>query len=219
MNNTKREYQKRLNEVELYFGVIELLDKGECFINCTDILGNNLSQKIDNELSKILKANGFLLLYNLVEATIRNSIDAIFVSMHNSHVTFGSLTDNLRRLWIRQEFKHIDSNEILLLANKILNNELLTFKAECINISGNIDAQKIRDISKQLGCAELKDGRDLATIKEKRNKLAHGESTFSEIGKDYTMAELIAFKDKTKEYLSNVLNEIESYINNKTYNL
>ena len=34
MNNTKREYQKRLNEVELYFGAIELLDKGECFINC-----------------------------------------------------------------------------------------------------------------------------------------------------------------------------------------
>ncbi len=217
MNNTKLEYQKRLNEIELYFRAIELLDKGECFINCTDILGNNLSQKIDTELSKILKANGFLLLYNLVEATIRNSIDAIFSSIHNSNVTFGNLTDNLRKLWIKQEFKHIDSNEILLLTNKILNNELLTFKAECINISGNIDAQKIRDISKQLGCNELKDGRDLVTIKEKRNKLAHGESTFSEIGKDYTMAELIGFKDKTKEYLSNVLNEIEIYINGKAY--
>lgn len=219
MTSTKLEYQKRLNEVELYFRAIELLDKGECFLNCTDILGNNLSQKIDSELSKILKANGFLLLYNLVEATVRNSIGAIFISMHSSHVTFASLTDKLRKLWIRQEFKHIDSDEILLLTNKILNNELLTFKAECISISGNIDAQKIREILKQFGCAELKDGRDLATIKEKRNKLAHGELTFSEIGKDYSMAELIVFKDNTKEYLSNVLNEIEAFINNKGYSL
>ena len=125
MNNTKLEYQKRSNEVELYFKAIELLDKGECFIHCTDILGNNVSQKIDTELTKILKANGFLLLYNLVEATIRNSIDAIFVSMHNSNVTFSGLTESLRKLWIRQEFKHIDSNEILALTNKILNNELL----------------------------------------------------------------------------------------------
>lgn len=217
MENTKSEYKKRLHEVELYFKVIELLDKGDCVINCTDILGVNVSQKIDAELSKILKANGFLLLYNLIEATIRNSIDAILVSMHNSKVTFGSLTDNLRRLWIRQEFKHIDSSEILSLTNKIINNEILTFKAECVNISGNIDAKKIREISKQFGCNELKDGRDLATIKEKRNKLAHGESTFSEIGKDYTMAELVDFKDKTKEYLSNVLKEIETYINDKTY--
>lgn len=63
----------------------------------------------------------------------------------------------------------------------------------------------------------MQNGRDLVIIKEKRNKLAHGQFTFSEIGRDYTINELIGFKNNTKNYLDNVLSEIESYINYKGY--
>ncbi|MCK9157003.1 MAG: MAE_28990/MAE_18760 family HEPN-like nuclease [Paludibacteraceae bacterium] len=217
MNNTKLEYQKRLHEIDLFFSVLGSLDHENCTISYTDILGERIEKSIDNELSKILKANGFLLLYNLVEATIRKSIEAIFVSMCTCNVTFNGLTDNMRKLWIKQEFKNSSTDDILLLSKKILENELLSFKANCFNISGNIDAQKIREISKQLGCNQLKGGQDLVIIKEKRNKLAHGEFTFSEIGRDYTMSDLVGFKDRTKEYLSNVLTGIETFINEKEF--
>jgi len=217
MTNTKNEYQNRLSEVELYFDVFTLLDKGDCRIICTGIVGESIERKIDDRLSKILKANGFLLLYNLIEATIRNSITTIFDSVHSKNLTFKDLTDNLQKLWIRQEIKNINHKDIFFLSKKILENELLQFKAECINTSGNIDAQKIRDIAQKFGYQEARDGRDLVTIKEKRNKLAHGVYTFSEIGQDCTVQELINLKEKTKCFLEEVLNNIEKYINDEGF--
>jgi len=217
LNTTRNEYQKRLAEVEIYFNSLEFLDKGNCKISCTDIMGNNLEKNIDIELYKILKANGFLLLYNLIEATIRNSIDEIFNSVNSNNMTFGHLTDNLRKIWIKQEVKSINNDDIFNLSKKILENELVLFEAECINIGGNIDAQKIREIAKQFDYQTSKNGRDLVTIKDKRNKLAHGEYTFSDIGKDYTIQELINYKENTKKYLDDVLSKIDNYINNEGY--
>jgi hypothetical protein len=217
MNNTKLEFQKRASEIETYFNALAFLDKGNCSIVCTDILGNKDTKIIDNQLSIILKANGFLLLYNLIEATVRNSISAIFNSIHSTNATFKDLTDELQKLWISQEIKQMKQDDLLSFSKKILEDELLTFKAECVNISGNIDARKIREIAKQFGYQEPKNGRDLLTIKEKRNKLAHGEYTFVEIGKDYTVQELLKFKDATKDYLSIVLSEIENFINSKGF--
>ena len=221
MINARNEYIKRLHEVELYFDTLQLLDKGNCSIKCVDILGQEEIKNIDSELSTILKANGFLLLYNLVEATVRSTIDAVLNSMRTSSVTFRDLSDNLKKIWIKQETRSINSEtnyeKILQIAKNILENEILSFEKDCINISGNIDAQKIRNILKQFGGHEISNGRDLKTIKDKRNNLAHGEFTFSEIGKDYTVQDLIDYKDETKNYLSNVLEEIQDYIDNQKY--
>lgn len=221
MINARNEYIKRLHEVELYFDTLQLLDKGNCSIKCVDILGQEEIKNIDSELSTILKANGFLLLYSLVEATVRSSIDAVLNSMRTSSVTFRDLSDNLKKIWIKQETRSINSEtnyeKILQIAKNILENEILSFEKDCINISGNIDAQKIRNILKQFGGHEISNGRDLKTIKDKRNNLAHGEFTFSEIGKDYTVQDLIDYKDETKNYLSNVLEEIQDYIDNQKY--
>ena len=145
MINARNEYIKRLHEVELYFDTLQLLDKGNCSIKCVDILGNEEIKNIDTELSTILKANGFLLLYNLIEATIRSSIDAVLNSVRTSSVTFRDLSDNLKKIWIKQETKSINSEinheKILQIAKTILENEILYFEKDCINISGNIDAQ------------------------------------------------------------------------------
>lgn len=221
MNNTRNEYDKRLKEVELYFETLELLDKGICSIRCVTIMGGEETKEIDIELSTILKANGFLLLYNLIEATVKNSIDAILDSIHSKTVTFGDLSENLKKIWLKQESNGFDPQKgpgkILLIAKAILENEMLTFKKDCINISGNIDAQEIRNILKQFGGNEIKNGRHLKTIKDKRNNLAHGEFTFSEIGKDYTIQELIQYKNEAKDFLLNVLSEVQDYIDNQKF--
>ncbi len=217
MINTIAEYNKRLNEVEIYFDSLSLLDKGTCEITCTDIVGNVTTKNIDTQLSTILKANGFLLLYNLIEATIRKSIDAVLNSIHSSSVSFAALSDKLRKIWLRQELKKMSSEKLIDIAESILNNSIICFEKECINISGNIDAQEIRNILKQLGGTEISNGRNLKTIKDKRNNLAHGEFTFSEIGGNYTVSELIQYKEETKSYLSSVLAEIQSFISNKKF--
>lgn len=217
MNNAKNEYNKRLQEIELYFDTLQFLDQGNCSIKRIDILGKEEVKSIDLSLTTILKANGFLLLYNLIEATIRNSINAVLASIHSSRATFRTLSDNLKKIWINQESKNTSHEKIMLIAETILKNEMLKFEKDCINISGNIDARRIREILRQFGGNEIGNGRDLQTIKDKRNKLAHGEFTFSEIGQDCTMKDLILYKQETEQYLSSVLDEIQDYIDNKKY--
>lgn len=222
MKTTRAEYTKRLNEVTLYFETIKLLDNGDCSIICKDINGGTTEKIIDGELAKIMKANGFLLLYNLIEATIRNSISAILNSISTDKLTFKLLSDNLKKLWINQEInktKDISKfkEKVSELSEKILNDKLLEFSNECVNISGNIDAQRIREIAKKFGYLEPKNGRGLQTIKDKRNQLAHGEFTFSDIGKNYTSNDLIDYKSEVITFIENVLNNVETYINEKGY--
>lgn len=222
MKTTRAEYTKRLNEVTLYFETIKLLDNGDCSIICKDINGGTTEKIIDGELAKMMKANGFLLLYNLIEATIRNSISAILNSISTDKLTFKLLSDNLKKLWINQEInktKDISKfkEKVSELSEKILNDKLLEFSNECVNISGNIDAQRIREIAKKFGYLEPKDGRGLQTIKDKRNQLAHGEFTFSDIGKNYTSNDLIDYKSEVVTFIENVLNNVEIYINAKGY--
>lgn len=222
MDTTKTEYQRRLSEVEIYLEAVKFFDKGLRKIECTDINGDKYEQEVNEDLVKILKANGFLILYNLIEATIRNSIVAILNSIEIDQLPYRKLSDKLKRLWIRQEINDINENGRLMekvdaISKTILNDSLPVLERECINISGNIDAQKIRDIAKQFGYEESKDGRRLVTIKDKRNILAHGEYTFSEVGKDYTYNELIKLKEETVAYIDDVLDKVEIYIKNKGY--
>ena len=221
MNTTRSEFQKRMSEINVYFETLAMLDRGVCRIVCQTLTGEEKIMPIDSELSKILKANGFVLLYNLIESTVRKSIDAILNVVKDEGLTYRALSDKLKKLWIKQEIKNINANEIgikvLNIAESILNNELLLLKQECITISGNIDAQKIREIAQAVGCDEPKDGAALKTIKDKRNHLAHGEYTFAEIGKEFSVKDLMTFKQKSEEHLKLVLTNVEEYINNKKY--
>ena len=221
MNTTRSEFQKRMSEINVYFETLAMLDRGVCRIVCQTLTGEEKIMPIDSELSKILKANGFVLLYNLIESTVRKSVDAILNVVKDEGLTYRALSDKLKKLWIKQEIKNINANEIgikvLNIAESILNNELLLLKQECITISGNIDAQKIREIAQAVGCDEPKDGAALKTIKDKRNHLAHGEYTFAEIGKEFSVKDLMTFKQKTEEHLKLVLTNVEEYINNKKY--
>lgn len=217
MTNTRSEYNKRLHEVEIYFDALSFLDNGSCTICCINIMGEELTMPVDENLSRILKANGFLLLYNLIEATVRKSIAAVFNAIHSSSPTYTKLTSELRKLWVKQESKNASIDKIISITESVLTNELLSFREDCLNISGNIDAQEIRNILKQFGCNEISNGRNLKIIKDKRNYLAHGEFSFSEIGKDYTIQDLAMYKDDVKDYLDKVLDEIQQYIDSYCY--
>lgn len=223
MNTTKSEFNKRLAEINTYFDTLSMIDKGKCRIVCQDIQGKEEERLIDPDLSRILKANGFILLYNLIEATVRKSIDAILNMVRNDGLTYGDLSDKLKTLWINQEVKGKGANSIgqkvKEMAEDILNNKILLLTHECVNISGNIDAQKVRDIARSVGYNEPKDGAALKTIKDKRNHLAHGEYTFAEIGKDFSVNELMKYKDETEKFLHSVLDNVERYINDKKYKI
>lgn len=222
MQTTRDEFEKRLKEVDLYFTALAPLDDCTCCIESKSIQGVINRLPIDPELNKILKANGFILLYNLIEATIRNTIRAISDKINDEGVTYQDFSENLKRLWVNHNFKEVDKHTdrhefVAPILHKLVNNQFLKFEEESVSISGNIDAKKVRDLAKRIGYKEPKNGRQLVTIKEKRNQLAHGDKTFAEIGRDYTVKELLEIKKSLKAFIEEVLDNVQDYIDSKGY--
>jgi hypothetical protein len=90
-------------------------------------------------------------------------------------------------------------------------------------ISGNLDARKIKDFAKSYGFSYqtnsqiTKDGKELLTVKNKRNDLTHGVFSFCDCGKDYTIEDLFKIKQEVISYLREILQNIEQYINTEAY--
>lgn len=222
MQTTRDEFKKRLKEVNLYFSALTPLDDCSCCIESKSIQGDIKRVPIDSELNKILKANGFILLYNLIEATIRNTIRAISDKINDEGVTYKDFSEKLKRLWVNYNFrevdKHTDRHEFISpILEKIITHQFLKFEENSVSISGNIDAKKVRDIARRIGYKEPKNGKQLVTIKEKRNQLAHGDKTFAEIGRDVTVKELIEIKRDLTIFVEEVLNNVQEYIDKQGY--
>ncbi len=85
--------------------------------------------------------------------------------------------------------------------------------------SGDIDAQKMKTTANKYGfSAKTKtDSSDLLIVKNNRNDLAHGIKSFAEVGKDKSADELIEIKNKVVEYLRQILEKIEIYLENQEY--
>jgi len=223
-----QEFQKRRSEIDCYFALLSIIESGSCSVTSTSIDGRTQTCEVNDELSTILKANGFLLLYNLIESTVRKSIEMILDTLYNEGVSYKSLSSKLKKIWISQHTlplkKGIDAityNKIhhlmFEMADHIVNDHIMRLETDCIRISGNIDAKEIRSIATQIGFESSENGRDLVTIKEKRNHLAHGEKSFAEVGRDYSIKDLILFKDRTYSHLEDVIQKIIAYVSNKSY--
>ncbi len=57
----------------------------------------------------------------------------------------------------------------------------------------------------------------MLTIKANRNDLAHGIKSFTEVGRDQTTDELLEIKNKVIRYLKQILQNIETYLENAEY--
>lgn len=228
MYETKEEFNKRVVEINIYFNLLTTIDKGSCHIHCNSIDGSVINESIDSELIKILKANGFLLLYNLIEATISKSIEAIFLTISSEGLKYHELSDNLKKIWINQKALPLKAGIDALtyrnikqmleeVANSIVANQILQLELESLRISGNIDAKEIRKIADKIGFMYSNNGSSLETIKDKRNHLAHGQFTFGDIGKDFSVNDMIELKKSTHDYLSDVLKNIENYLSERKF--
>jgi hypothetical protein len=231
MDNTRIDFEKRREEVNEYFKFLEILNYENVSLKYK-IIDNIEEIQISPKLQRIFIANTFLLLYNLVESTVRNSIMEIYNKIQDDEISYKYLSDKIKQIWLEKKRKTFtfkeDGDESLQksiekklqnIIEEIINIEIIVFTSEDIHISGNIDAKEIRKLAKKIGFEESVDGRYLEKIKDKRNRLAHGEQTFHDIGKDFTYSELNNFKENTFNYLENVIEKIKDYIDNKKYKI
>ena len=153
MDTVFEEFEDRKKEIKLYIEFINLSENRDVIY--TEVNNNGINK---SELRRIFLANAYLLLYNLVESTIRNAIQETI----------------LQGLKAKNPLKIVQ--EIETLATDIIS---ASFDPDKIS-DGNIDARKIRAIAKKYcfsdstNYSRCKNGEKLLEIKDKRNNLSHG---------------------------------------------
>jgi hypothetical protein len=166
------------------------------------------------------------MLYNLMEATVKNSVEAIFDELTKQDVSFDSCRSEVRRVVLGNlrhchDEGHLRSRNVSdvldLFKNLATDAVTKTFQRAEV-VSGNVDASEIRKLAKQYGFMKpAADGNLLVTVKANRNDLAHGDKSFAEVGRDFDVSRLEEVKTKTIDYLSKLISSVTDYIIQRHY--
>jgi hypothetical protein len=225
------EFQERVDETNKYFDFITIIENHNSVIADLKSDSSLISlYKFDIDLTRILKANAFLLLYNLVESTVINGVFEIFNAIKNEKVSYHKITIELKKVWLEMKLNHDKTvakdtmvNQIIVLFEDIIDLAIIEIEKKHIKFQGNLDADKIYTLAKMYGITNhpvfRKDtvGEAFKEIKLKRNSLAHGDLTFKECGKDFTIQQITQYKDHIVNYLNLILKNIEDYIVKKEF--
>jgi hypothetical protein len=217
-----QDFDERSKEVSKYFIFLKSLEKGTTKLSMGANLDHSKIKEIDPELLKTLKASGFLLLYNLVEATMKNIIEAIFDKLRDEGTPYDEIRPELKKV-VLKNLKRRNPDEVFLSISTISIDIISAGFVKKDLFSGNLDGKRIKETAIEYGFSHLTDpiktgnGSDLLTVKTNRNDLAHGIKSFAEIGRDKTADELLEIKNKVIRYLKQILKNIKNYIDNKDY--
>ncbi|MFN7517406.1 MAG: MAE_28990/MAE_18760 family HEPN-like nuclease [Dolichospermum sp.] len=214
------DFDERANDVSNYLCFLRDLEREKILLSHDGVIS-----KIDTELDKSLKATGFLLLYNLVESTMRNAIQSIFDEMSEKGVAFIQLKKEIKKIILQNVKKNVQESGVNDVVEKIENifNDIIQsgFNQDKL-FSGNVDAKEIKRIAKQYGFSaqtdiDTRDGSDLLSIKEHRNDLAHGVMSFKDVGRNTSAKNLVEISERVIKYLRQILENIDDYLRNKEY--
>ncbi len=224
-------FEERLQEIDAY---LDLLDAIQRQAQTGPPKVGDMT--ITTQQQKILYSSVYLQLYNLVEATATWCVNAVSeATADDDRWKPKDLVDKLRREWVRTTARtHVDLNP----GNRL--NEVVTFcdlLLEAVPITewsvsrgggGNWDDLSIESITARLGCnltidpavssaakRHIRDDKNsLGLVKYLRNRLAHGEMSFEECGNGVTVADLRDVKNRTANYLREVVSAFVDYIGN-----
>jgi MAE_28990/MAE_18760-like HEPN len=222
----QQDFQDRVKEIEAYFAFIQAVDEESISLMSKDGMAPAYSASQREDLLRTFKASVFLMLYNLMEATVKNSVEAIFDELAKQDVSFDSCRSEVRRVVLNNlrhchDEGHLRSQNVSdvldLFKNLATDVVTRTFQRTEV-VSGNVDAREIRELAKQYGFMKpAADGTLLVTVKANRNDLAHGDKSFAEVGRDFDVSRLKEVKTKTIEYLAKLISSVTDYITQRHY--
>lgn len=216
-------YKRRKEDVEEYFRLLCFLLSFETHRNISiQNIDTGKSLIITQEMQCVAKAQSLILLYNLVESTVCDCLNAIYDAIQDESLIFGNVSDDIKNMW-RNYLKRKNLSEKTKNDNDIIN-MAIRFDSLAINISGSLDFRKIQEVFSKHGCLLDNSSRDtiaqsFLVVKNKRNLLAHGNISFSECGAHYLLSDLQKYKEHIVDYMQDVVNKTCDYIANKAYKL
>lgn len=189
-----------------------------------EIISDIQRSDIENAITKaaMLRSAFVLLLYNMVESTAF----LVFERVHERVATenYGSLGEEMRRIWVDYFFSHHGANEHHVHMEGTLGQTLKfplldVFSKKVKLFSGNLDGRKINDLLKKYGIDPIiAPGREkLVIVKNRRNSVAHGEDMFKEACRDLSDSDLIELRDSTFAALDDLIANVEGFLAAKAY--
>jgi len=232
MEKAREVFETRVEEIDIYFDFLFTIVDRQASLSLSVPFGHGDPdsrelQPIKSSLVDTLKANGFLLLYNLVEASVSHALHAIRDHMSANGHHFDDLHDDLQHHFtalmkdddMRGRIKSIRVARRPPLAEAII---IAGFDAN--KIGGNIHFGELDKLAKKF---KFNPGRDpyldqyrlapLKEVKDRRNDLAHGRLAFLTCGESVTIDQILAIKCAVVEYLESLLNNIDDYLSEKGY--
>ena len=205
MHQVRQDFTARVSEIEHYFQFVQATDDGSVLLMKPGASEHAYSTTGKDDLVRTFKGGLFLMLYNLMEATVKNVVEAIFEELGRERISFDACRKEIRRVVIRNLKtcadadhlkRHNDADVVELFVTFATDAVVKTFQRDNI-VSGNVDAQEIRGLATKYGFDKpAADGGHLVTVKSNRNDLAHGDKSFAEVGRDFDLGRLEEIKMK-----------------------
>lgn len=168
-----------------------------------------------------------------IEACITTGFIEIYEAIQNHGNTYMELIAGFQRIWSDYKVEvpsESTANQgtykkivrgILddILANRPLEFETtdqIKFTKNILQISGNLDARAIRELLNEhkIMFTDQTEKPKMLIVKRKRNQLAHGEESFGDSARDYTISDL---EDEVLAFIKAVLDTMKEYYDNKRY--
>ncbi len=231
MQNVKREFSDRTTEINKFFALLDnILDKEAILLFPTD---GNRRERFEIGLTATLKSNMILLLYNFIESTMTNCLVVIHRAISDENCKYQELSELIQQLFTEFYYKNLKSNK--LSDENILSHLRVMINAWALNdsiklpyeeyvkyktgntFSGNLDSKEINKIAGKYGIVFNSQCSEIRTIRDKRNKLAHGELSFIECCNQDTLSYIKVIKDNAIIFMDEFVNSVDDYIVNKRY--
>lgn len=217
-------FNSRFSEAISYIEYLKSIDSRETRIK----VGNSPNLlEVDRDFIKICRANGYLIIYNLVESTMYEVVKGLYQHLERKVHDIDGLIDKLRLLVFKGIRNSTDKNFTEFKENMDVDFRTSIFQI-CFHsnqvkkmFSGNLDAKKIRDFSENHGINlnlidESNNGRVLLSIKDTRNDLAHGAVSFTSKG-SISAEQLCILCTEVGYYLRSVITSIDEFLKNQQY--
>ena len=220
-------------EVAAYLDFLKVAVERRAVLNAKD---GDLVLPLSQQLTHTLKANLVLLLYSAMEAMLIQLLDEMHDAIDNNCSSADALNGDLLRVVLKTVKK--DKSTTVLSSAAPLHESLFTYwisdwqsrtsaKDKRVDgISGSVDSLVFYEQLRKFGVvaptlndrppAHLTD-QALQKVKISRNELAHGEKSFTDLGRELSVQSLEADSMAVFDTLRKIASEVDKYLQDRRY--
>lgn len=233
----REEFDKRVVEINSFYEILNIIELENPRISAYKVEDETIIEtelQINSAKIDTLRSSTYLLLYNLIESTVYNSVVSVFDEISDKGLKYFDIVEEVQKYWLNNIYKHDDKKKKETIIETIMNvaiqifNDTIVLASNEINYGGSLDAQTIFATAKSMridiGNVHRiydinKHGQTLIEIKQKRNWLAHGEKSFIEVGSTSSFGQLEEAKDYVISFMSAFIESVENYIKTQQYKI